>query len=103
MRGTLEWNEKGIKWLFDLLLKMVYVQGFGLSNGQDHEAVLINNYVRVGGGTIFYWESENPKQNIPSHLPRSLEDIMLSVQFISTQTVWLHLIKLLTMSGDHWW
>ena len=30
MRGTLEWNEKGIKWLFDLLLRMVYVQGFGL-------------------------------------------------------------------------
>ena len=44
-----------------------------------------------------------PKQNIPSHLPRSLEDIMLSVQFISTQNVWLHLIKMLTMSGDHWW
>ena len=44
-----------------------------------------------------------PKQNIPSHLPRSLEDIMLSVQFISTQNVWLYLIKMLTMSGDHWW
>ena len=28
---------------------------------------------------------------------------MLSVQFISTQNVWLHLIKMLTMSGDHWW
>ena len=51
MRGTLEWNENCIKWLFDLLLRMVHVQGFG----QDHEAVLINNYVRVGGGTIFYW------------------------------------------------
>ena len=25
MRRTLEWNEKGIKWLFDLLLRMVYV------------------------------------------------------------------------------
>ena len=44
-----------------------------------------------------------PTQNIPSHLPRSLEDILLSVQFISTQNVWLHLIKMLTMSGDHWW
>ena len=44
-----------------------------------------------------------PKQNIPSHLPWSLEDIMLPVQFISTQNVWLHLIKMLTMSGDHWW
>ena len=44
-----------------------------------------------------------PKQNIPNHLPRSLEDIMLSVQFISTQNVWLQLIKMLTMSGDHWW
>ena len=44
-----------------------------------------------------------PKQNIPSHLPGSFEDIMLSVQFISTQNVWLHLIKTLTMSGDHWW
>ena len=44
-----------------------------------------------------------PKQNIPRHLPRSLEDIMLSVQFISTQNVRLHLIKMLTMSCDHWW
>ena len=25
MKGTLEWNEKGIKWLFDLLLRMVYM------------------------------------------------------------------------------
>ena len=61
MRGTLEWNEKGIKWLFDLLLRMVHVQGFG----QDHEAVLINNHVRVGGGTIFYWESDNPNKTFP--------------------------------------
>ena len=30
MRGTLGWNEKGIKRLFDLMLRMVYVQGFGL-------------------------------------------------------------------------
>ena len=65
MRGTLEWNEKGIKWLFDLLLRMVYVQGFGLQNGHDHEAVLINNYVRVGGGTIFYWECDNPNKTFP--------------------------------------
>ena len=61
MRGTLEWNEKGIKWLFDLLLRMAHVQGFG----QDHEAVLISNYVRVGGGTIFYWESDNPNKIFP--------------------------------------
>ena len=65
MRGTLEWNEKGSKWLFALLLRMVYVQGFGLWNGQDHEAVLINNYVRVGGGTIFYCQSDNPNKIFP--------------------------------------
>ena len=52
MGGTLEWNEKDIKGLFDLLRRMVYVQGFGLQNGQDHEAVLINNHVCVGVGTI---------------------------------------------------
>ena len=38
---------------------MVYVQGFALWNGKDHEAVLINDYVCVGGGTIFCWESAN--------------------------------------------
>ena len=65
MRGTLEWNEKGIKWLFDLLLRMVYVQGFGLWNGQDHEAALINNYVRAGGETIFFWESDHPNKTFP--------------------------------------
>ena len=44
---------------------MVYVQRFGLWNGQDHEAVLINNYVRVGGGTIFFWESDNSNKAFP--------------------------------------
>ena len=44
---------------------MVYVQEFGHKNGQDHEAVLINNNVRVGGGTIFLWESENPIKTFP--------------------------------------
>ena len=27
MRGTLEWNEKGIKWLFDLLLRWYMYKG----------------------------------------------------------------------------
>ena len=58
-------NDKGIKWLFDLLLRMVYVQGFGLWNGQGHESVLINNHVRVGGGTIFFWKSDNPNKTFP--------------------------------------
>ena len=44
---------------------MVYVQGFGLYNGEDHEAVFINKYVRVGGGTIFFWESANQSKTIP--------------------------------------
>ena len=43
MRGTLEWNERGIKWLLDLLLRMVYV-------------LLC---------TIFYWESDNPNKTFP--------------------------------------
>ena len=58
---------------------MVYVQGFGLQNGQDHEAVFIDKYVRVGGGTILLGIRQ-PKQNNPSHLARSLEDVILSVQ-----------------------
>ena len=36
----------------------------GLDYKMDHEAVLINNYVRVGG-TIFYWESDNPNKTFP--------------------------------------